>query len=105
MHKLVTIVMHQYSMDAQSAMNWIGDLHDDIVDEFLQVWKSIPTFGGPLDREIRTYADGLGNWVRANDAWSFESERYFGKQGLEIQSSRRVALLPMVKVNGDVTRA
>ena len=71
-HNLVKIVMHQYDMDAQGAINWISDLHDDIADEFLETWKSLPTFGGPVDREIRIYADGLGNWVRANDTWSFE---------------------------------
>jgi hypothetical protein len=25
-----------------------------------------------VDREVRIYLDGLGNWVRANDTWSFE---------------------------------
>jgi hypothetical protein len=64
--------MHQYNMDAQGAMNWISDLHGDIVEVFFEIWKSLPTFGGPVDREIRTYVDGLGNWVRANDQWSFE---------------------------------
>ncbi|KAJ7474115.1 terpenoid synthase [Mycena latifolia] len=93
-HNLVRIVMHQYNMNPQQAMNWISDLHDEIVDEFLALWESIPTFGGTLDREVRTYADGLGNWVRANDAWSFESQRYFGTQGLEIQSTRTVQMLP-----------
>lgn len=71
-HNLVTIVMKQYNLDPQGAMDWISDLHDDIVDEFLETWRLLPTFGGPIDREIRTYVDGLGNWVRANDSWSFE---------------------------------
>ncbi|KAJ7474192.1 terpenoid synthase [Mycena latifolia] len=69
-HNLVRIVMHQYNISPQQAMNWISDLHETNVNEFLALWASIPTFGGPLDREVRTYADGLGNWVRANDAWS-----------------------------------
>ncbi|KAJ7650918.1 terpenoid synthase [Roridomyces roridus] len=93
-HNLVTIVMNQYRMDVQDAMNWIGDLHDKIVDEFMVTWRSFPTFGGPVDREIRTYLDCLGNWVRANDSWSFESERYFGKDGVEIMQKRSVGLLP-----------
>ncbi|KAJ7611371.1 terpenoid synthase [Mycena polygramma] len=93
-HNVVTIVMHQYNLEAQDAINWISDLHDNIADEFLQVWKTLPTFGGPIDREIRTYVDGLGNWVRANDQWSFESERYFGKKGLEVLGSRKIVQLP-----------
>ncbi|KAJ7049042.1 terpenoid synthase [Mycena amicta] len=94
-HNLVTIVMHQYDLDVQQAMDWIGHLHDQIVDDFLQAFQELPTFGGPraLDRELRTYVDGLGNWVRANDAWSFESERYFGKKGIETQRTRKTVLL------------
>ncbi|KAJ6583837.1 terpenoid synthase [Mycena vulgaris] len=83
-HNLVTIVMNQHHLNVQQAMDWISDLHDNIVAEFLETWMTVPTFGGPVDREIRIYLDGLGNWVRGNDAWSFESERYFGKNGLEL---------------------
>lgn len=112
-HNLVTIVMHQHNLDVQGAINWISYLHDNIADEFCRLWARIPTFCSPVDREIRTYTDGLGNWIRANDQWSFEvrnisietarltksnrqSERYFGKEGLEIQRTRRVTLLPRV---------
>ncbi|KAJ7720443.1 terpenoid synthase [Mycena metata] len=95
-HNLVTIVMHQHNLDVQGAINWISYLHDNIADEFCRLWARIPTFCSPVDREIRTYTDSLGNWIRANDQWSFESERYFGKEGLEIQRTRRVTLLPRV---------
>jgi len=64
--------MHQFKMDPQAAMNFILDMHDTLATDFLDEWKKIPTFGGPLDLEVRTYCHGLGNWVRANDAWSFE---------------------------------
>lgn len=95
-HNLVTVVMRQFHMDAQEAMDYIGALHDELVDEFLQTWHAIPTFGGPLDREVRIYCDGLGNWVRGNDAWSFESQRYFGLQGPEIERTRKFRLLDKV---------
>ena len=64
--------MEQYKTDAQTAMNHIGKLHDELAEQFMDVWRKIPTFGGPVDREVRVYADGLGNWVRGNDTWSFE---------------------------------
>lgn len=101
--------MHQFKLDPQAAMSYMSDLHHDIATQFLDEWNKIPTFGGPLDLDVRTYCDGLGNWVRANDSWSFEvrfrillcaaialtkfqSERYFGKQGLEIQATRLIQL-------------
>lgn len=40
------------------------------------------------------YVDGLGQWVRGNDDWTFESHRYFGDKGLEIQKTRLMTLLP-----------
>ncbi|KAJ7651000.1 terpenoid synthase [Roridomyces roridus] len=93
-HNLVTVVMNQYRMDVQDAMDWIGELHGKMVDEFMEIWRTVPTFGGPVDREIRTYVDGMANWVRANSSWAFESQRYFGKEGVEIMHTRTVELLP-----------
>ncbi|KAF8474316.1 isoprenoid synthase domain-containing protein [Gautieria morchelliformis] len=92
-HNLVRIVMEQYNTDAQTAMNCLGKLHDELAEQFCDVWMKIPTFGGPVDREIRTYLDGVANWVRANDTWSFESMRYFGNRGLDVQSTRKDQLL------------
>ncbi|KAK7694474.1 Delta(6)-protoilludene synthase [Cerrena zonata] len=94
-HNLVTIVMHERKCDLISALKWISGLHDDLVEKFLSTLKAVPSFGNRnLDEQVSTYVDGLGNWVRANDTWSFESERYFGKKGLEIQQSRLVKVLP-----------
>ncbi|KAF7372600.1 Terpene cyclase [Mycena venus] len=51
-----------------------------------------------LDHQVTELIHGLGNWVRGYDVWSFESERYFGKRGKEIQMTRTVELLPKVVV-------
>lgn len=71
-HNLVTVVMNQLHVSPQTAFNHISDLYDEITTQFLDEWKKIPTFEGPLDLEVRTYCYGLGNWVRANNSWSFE---------------------------------
>jgi hypothetical protein len=98
-HNLVTIVMKQLNLDVQDALDWIGVLHDKLAERFLSDYRRIPSWGGPLDLEVMTYADGLGNWVRANDQWSFESERYFGKKGLDVLKHRKVQLLPKVSAS------
>ena len=122
-HNLITVVMRQFEMDSvQSSIDWISRLHDDLVKQFMEEWQKIPTFGGPIDRELRTYCDGLGMWVHANEAWSFEvrlllfflhfetsttdavrvqSERYFGKEGLSIKTSRKVRKLPIMMLPKD----
>ena len=40
------------------------------------------------------YVEHLAGWPRGNDCWNFESERYFGSEGLEVQKTRYVKLLP-----------
>ncbi|KAI0784429.1 hypothetical protein C8Q75DRAFT_810208 [Abortiporus biennis] len=93
-HNLVTIVMHQLDIDIHSVVQWISNLHDDLVTKFLEAWNHIPVYGGPLDFKVRRYTEGLGNWVHANDQWNFENECYFGKQGLDIQKTHKVVFLP-----------
>ena len=54
---------------------------------------------GPLDLDVQSYVNGMAQWLGASVQWSYESERYFGKRGLEIKKTRTLHLLPK-KVNG-----
>ncbi|CAL1702577.1 unnamed protein product [Somion occarium] len=91
---LVTIVMHEKNIDLPSSLAWIKEFHDSLVSTFLTKSKGIPSFGVAIDAEVAQYVEALGNWVRANDCWCFESQRYFGTKGLQIQKQRLVTLLP-----------
>jgi hypothetical protein len=91
--------MSQLDLDAQGALNWVAGYHAALENRFNVAYSSLPRFGGPLDLEFQRYVDGLGNWVRANDQWSFESARYFGTRGLEIIKSRTLNLLPKTRQN------
>lgn len=74
-HNLVTVVMRQYGLNLQEAFDWIGDLHQDLENSFLANFKKLPHFpleSDTINRELHEYACALGNWVRANDQWSFE---------------------------------
>jgi len=93
-HNILTIVMNEFSIDLHGALSWLDAHHAERAARFLELFKRIPSFGDSIDSQLRIYVDGLGNWVRANDAWSFESYRYFKDQGLHIQGSRKVTLLP-----------
>ncbi|KAJ7783943.1 terpenoid synthase [Mycena maculata] len=94
-HNLVAVVMRSLHLDLAGALEWISDLHDSIVEKFLLAFSQVPHYTDPkLDRQVTQFIHGIGNWVRANEVWSFESERYFGKRGREIQVTRMVELLP-----------
>ncbi|KIJ24352.1 hypothetical protein M422DRAFT_62343 [Sphaerobolus stellatus SS14] len=49
-----------------------------------------------MDRQIQQYLHGVANWPRGNYYWNFESRRYFGSKGREIQKNRMVPLYPKV---------
>ncbi|THU77500.1 hypothetical protein K435DRAFT_702216, partial [Dendrothele bispora CBS 962.96] len=93
LHNLVTIVMNQYDFDLPGAMKWIGKFHDSIAEKFLSTYKNLPDWGPVINPQILRYVDGLGNWVRGNDSWSFESWRYFRGKGLDIEKTRWVDLM------------
>ncbi|KAJ7836226.1 isoprenoid synthase domain-containing protein [Mycena olivaceomarginata] len=42
--------------------DYLGALHDRTKDSFLETTKNLPTWGEPIDSEVRRYIDGIGNW-------------------------------------------
>ncbi|KAI9433169.1 terpenoid synthase [Lactarius indigo] len=94
-HNIITVVMLEHKTDIQGAMNWVDERHKELEAKFMDLYENkIPKFGEPVDTELARYVDGIGNLVRANVQWSFESERYFGKEAAEVARTRWVTLLP-----------
>ncbi|KAG5727558.1 Pentalenene synthase [Termitomyces sp. T112] len=96
-HNLVTILMHHKNLSLAETMKWIGDYASKIVSEFLDDLNHVPSFGEGVECDLERYLYGIANWVRANDCWSFECRRYFETNGLQIQQTRKVDLLPRRK--------
>ncbi|KAG2033028.1 terpenoid synthase [Suillus americanus] len=94
-HNIVTIVMHEIGTDVNGAMLWVADRHTKLEKRYFEAVAAIPKWGELIDSQVREYCDGLGNIVRANYEWSFENERYFGTNGMEVQQKRWI--LPMSK--------
>jgi hypothetical protein len=90
--------MREMDKDIQGAITWVVERHQKLLNRFLFLAASLPTFGRDHDHDVRRFVNGLGNWVRANEAWSFSSARYFGDKGLAIQKSRIISLLPRMTV-------
>lgn len=67
--------MQDLGLSVQDAFNWIGRYFGGAAIEFLKLYEDLPVFSEDTDEvssEIREYVYGLGNWVRANECWSFE---------------------------------
>ena len=87
-HNLVTVIMAEYNLGVQDALNWLGTYNDGVISRFLSDLKQIPSWDPDTDRKVQMYIDGVGQWVRANDGWSYESERYYGDDGLMVRENR-----------------
>ncbi|KAF8874007.1 terpenoid synthase [Infundibulicybe gibba] len=95
-HNLVRVVMHEQGSTLEEAVAWISRLNDELVEVFLEEYERVPTqWGSPtLDAHVAEYILGIAYWLRGNEAWSYEGERYFGKEGLEVKRTGVVKIMP-----------
>ncbi|KAF9528057.1 terpenoid synthase [Crepidotus variabilis] len=87
-HNMITVIMQQYGFHLQDAFNWLGTYSDKIVAGFNKNIAVLPSFGDDMDLRVRTYVEGLAQWIRGEDDWSFESKRYHGNRGILIRETR-----------------
>ncbi|KAF5343425.1 hypothetical protein D9758_011853 [Tetrapyrgos nigripes] len=93
-HNMIPVIMNEQGCDLQTAVDMVGDLCRGSIDRFIEEWECIPSWGPEIDRQVHIYVQGLADWIVGSLHWSFESERYFGKQGLDVKKNRVVTLLP-----------
>ena len=93
-HNVVTVVMHEYHLDHNGAMEWLETYLKEEESRFLENMKCLPSWGEDIDERVREYVAGMGYWVRGNDTWSKETPRYFSDQVTEIDGQRWIALQP-----------
>src|SRR5882762_10200576 len=93
-HNMIPVVMNEQGLDLQSAIDFVGDLCKQSIDRFNTDRNNLPSWGAKIDKDVGVYVDGLANWIVGSLHWSFETERYFGKNGKDIKASRIVNLLP-----------
>ena len=91
---MIPVVMHQEGLDLQSAVDFVGDMCRQSIDRFIEEQQHLPSWGPKIDRDLAIYIDGLANWIVGSLHWSFETERYFGKNGRQVKATRVVDLLP-----------
>ncbi|THH32805.1 hypothetical protein EUX98_g1401 [Antrodiella citrinella] len=96
-HNMIVVVMKQYRLDLQSAVDFVGRLCMQAIDRFNNDRKHLPSWGPETDRQVEIYVNGLADWIVGSLHWSFESERYFAKAGPEVKKTRIVELLPKRK--------
>jgi hypothetical protein len=95
-HNLVTVAMHNYNLGLAGALQWMQEYGTNLVTRFRAEAKHVPSWDEEKDNKVLAYIDGIGDWIRGEDVWSFEAGRYF-ENGLAVQASCAVNFQPPTK--------
>ena len=102
-HNILTIIMEEYHLDLQQALYWLSGYASKTIFNFLAIRRALPSWGDKVDKAITEYIDRVVRCVRGNDAWHYETKRYYGDDGLKVQECRKITLLPPDEI-GYITR-
>ncbi|KAK7962801.1 terpenoid synthase [Apiospora aurea] len=100
-HNIITIIMQQFGLGVQDAFDYAGELNRRKMKRFYALYRRLPRWMGPVGLDVQKLVDGMAQCVSGVMHWSYESERYFGKRGMDIKESRTLSLLPKVYGDGD----
>jgi Delta6-protoilludene synthase len=103
-HNIITVVMKEKGVNLDGALTWVATSYERVLSEFEECRRTLPSWGYTIDIAVKNLIERLGFWIRGHDCWSFESGRYFGTGGAEVQKVRVVNLLPKVG-KADITAA
>ncbi|KAG7291137.1 hypothetical protein NEMBOFW57_001148 [Staphylotrichum longicolle] len=99
-HNIITVIMKQFDLDVQEAMDKAGEIVRQRIEGFNVLYQQLPRYVGPVDLDVQKLVDGIANCVSGNLHWSYESQRYFGTRGPTVRETRIVGLLP--KADGSI---
>ena len=100
---IVTILMRQFDLDPQEAMNRAYECHLEIQRKFIKLLDEVPSFGLEVDTAVSNYIFHMGCWVQGVMCWDFETGRFFGNKGLDAQRDG-FELFPKVKTYAELDR-
>ena len=88
-HNIITVVMEEYHLDLQQTIYWLSGYISKTISNFLSNSCGLPSWGENIDKAVSVYIDRVGLCVRGHDAWSYETNRYYGEDGLKVQVCRK----------------
>ncbi|KZT33900.1 terpenoid synthase [Sistotremastrum suecicum HHB10207 ss-3] len=95
-HNIITVTIRERRCSIQQALDHVGEWYHRLQQQFLVLFNDLSSLSTSihLEPEIKEFIQGIGNFITGNIAWHFETERYFGKHGLEVQNHKTITLLP-----------
>ena len=92
-HNIITAIMEEYHLDLQQALYWLSGYASKTISDFLANRDALPSWGEKVDQAVTMYIDLVARCVRGYDAWSYETKRYYGEDGLKVRERRKITLL------------
>lgn len=86
--------MKEQNISLQRAVDFVGDMVFDTMRKFEEDKSNLPSWGPEIDAQVAEYVLGMEQWVVGSFEWSFASERYFGREHLNIKQTRVVEIWP-----------
>ena len=86
--------MKQNNLDIQSAVDFVWTMCKEAFNRFMDLKQKLPSWTPEVDEDVGIYIEGLADWMIGTLHWSFESERYLGKEANKIKETLVVHLLP-----------
>lgn len=84
--------MRTKGLSVQEAVNWIEIKFREVLAEYLEAKGRIRSYGSEADIMVVKYLHGTEQWISANIAWSFDSQRYFGTRHKEVKETLKVTI-------------
>lgn len=64
-------------IELQDAVDFVTDMLESRVNEYINLKASLPSFKGEVDSELARYLTGIGNIIQGGIAWSYLTSRMF----------------------------
>ncbi|EIN07850.1 terpenoid synthase [Punctularia strigosozonata HHB-11173 SS5] len=91
-HNIITVLMTHQHTSLQDTFRFAGEYFLRLLQRFHTIKSTLPSWGGGTDAAVAHYVQGLERWVAGNVQWSFETERYFGREREQVKRTRIVTL-------------
>ncbi|KAF9056847.1 isoprenoid synthase domain-containing protein [Rhodocollybia butyracea] len=89
---IVTVFMKTNKMDLQTAVDFLGTYLEALIGQWATARATLSSRSEQRYRDSVSVLDALGDWVRGNVIWCFETDRYFGINKDVIRKTLRVTL-------------
>ena len=102
-HNILSVIMEEYHLDLQQALYWLSGYASKTIFNFLATKRDLPSWGEKVDQAVAEYIDRVVRCVRGNDAWHYDTKRYYGDDGSKVEECRKMTLMPPASA-GYITR-